>query len=45
MYVESLEALVPWYFALDHINYARWIPIHIRDMKSLSDEVGRMLVA
>lgn len=26
---------MPWFFALDHINYARWIPIHIRDMKSL----------
>ena len=43
LYVKSLEALVPWYFVLDHINYARWIPIHIRDMKSLSEEVGKML--
>ena len=23
------------FFALDHTNYSRWIPIHIRDMKSL----------
>ena len=29
LYLESLEALTPWFFALDHINYARWIPIHI----------------
>ncbi len=35
LYIESLETLVPWFFALDRINYARWIPIHIRDMKSL----------
>ena len=35
LYVEALESLAPWFFALDHINYARWIPIHIRDMKSL----------
>ena len=35
LFVETLEALVPWFFALDHINYARWIPIYIRDMKSL----------
>ena len=35
LFVETLEALVPWVFALDHFNYARWIPIHIRDMKSL----------
>ena len=39
LYVESLEALVPWFFALDHINYARWIPVHIRDMKSLPDSI------
>ena len=43
LYVESLEALVPWFFALDHINYARWIPFHIRDMKLLSDNVKKDL--
>ncbi|XP_065885996.1 uncharacterized protein [Dysidea avara] len=37
LYLESLKALTPWFFSLDHINYARWIPIHIRDMESLSD--------
>ncbi len=35
LYVECLKAIVPWFFALDHHNYARWIPIHIRDMESL----------
>ena len=35
LYVESLKSLIPWFFALDHQNYARWIPIHIRDMESL----------
>ena len=39
LYIESLEALAPWFFALDHTNYARWIPIHVRDMKSLSDDI------
>ena len=34
-YVESLKALVPWFFALDHQNYSRWISVHIRDMESL----------
>ena len=34
-YVESLKALVPWFFALEHHNYACWIPVHIRDMESL----------
>ena len=35
----SLEALIPWFFALDHTNYSRWVPIHIRDMKLLPDHV------
>lgn len=35
LYIESLKALAPWFFALDHHNYARWLPIHIRDMENL----------
>uniref|UniRef100_A0A1X7UZV2 Uncharacterized protein n=2 Tax=Amphimedon queenslandica TaxID=400682 RepID=A0A1X7UZV2_AMPQE len=39
MYIQTLKAITPWFFALDHQNYARWIPIHIRDMESLSSTV------
>ncbi len=39
LYVESLKSLAPWFFALDHQNYARWIPIHIRDMESLDTSI------
>lgn len=39
LYIEVLEALVPLFFALDHVNYARWLPIHIRDMRGLPKEV------
>ena len=35
LYVELLKELIPWFFAPDHHNYARWLPIHIRDMESL----------
>ena len=35
MYHDALTELVPWFFALDHTNYARWIPVHIRDMTEL----------
>ena len=41
LYVESLKALVPWFFALDHQNYARWIPVHIRDMESLPASIHK----
>ena len=39
LYVEVLEQLVHLFFALDHVNYARWSPIHIRDMKCLPDSI------
>ena len=35
LYVRVLEELTPLFFALDHVNYSRWMPVHIRDMKSL----------
>lgn len=41
LYVEALEDLVPLFFALDHVNFARWTPIHIRDMKSLPLSIAR----
>lgn len=34
-YIESLVRLTPWEFSTDHTNYARWLPIHIRDMSGL----------
>jgi hypothetical protein len=39
VYVEVLEELTPLLFALDHTNYSRWMPIHIRDMKSLPEPI------
>lgn len=35
LYVDSLKALVPWFFSMDHHNYARWISVHLRDMENL----------
>ena len=32
MYLDALTELVAWFHALDHTNYARWIPIHLKDM-------------
>lgn len=37
LYVESLQALAPYFFALDHYNYARWLPIHIQDLLELDE--------
>ena len=38
LYIESLTKIVPWMFSLDHIHYSRWLPVHIRDMLSLSEK-------
>ena len=38
LYIESLSQLVPWFFSLDHIHYARWIPVHLRDLVTLAEK-------
>lgn len=35
LYLSSLSAIAPWFFVLDHTHYARWLPVHIRDMTTL----------
>ena len=35
LHLAVLEKLTPLIFALDHVNYSRWMPVHIRDMKCL----------
>ena len=35
LYVHSLDKLLPWVFAFDHYNYARWISVHQFDMEML----------
>ena len=41
LHVEAMEELIPLFFALDHVNYARWASIHIRDLKSLPDNIAK----
>ena len=38
MYFHALTELAPWFYAIDHTNYAWWIPVHLRDMAELSSE-------
>ena len=40
-----LEALAPWCFALDRTNYARWLPVHIKDMKTLPPAIKDQSIA
>ena len=33
------KIVAPLFFGLDHVNYASWVPVHIRDMKSLPQPI------
>ena len=35
LYVQCLKEIAPWLFSMDHTHYARWLPLHIRDMEQL----------
>ena len=35
LYIQVLQKIAPLMFALDHPNYGRWLPVHIRDMMLL----------
>jgi len=37
LYIDALTKIVPWFFALGHTHYARWIPVHLHDMVSLKE--------
>ena len=34
-YVDILRSMMPWFFALDHTNYSRWMTVYISDILSL----------
>ena len=38
LYRESLSELIHYFFANNNINYARWLPIHLRDMMCLEKQ-------
>ena len=35
LHKDSIQSLLPWFFALDHINYTCWLSIHLMDMLTL----------
>ena len=39
LYTAVLKEITPLMFALDRINYARWLPVHIRDMAELPNKL------
>ena len=37
LYVQACDELCAWFHALDHMNYACWLPVHVRDMVELPE--------
>ena len=40
LYKDILFELIPYFFALDHVNYARWLPVHLSDMANFYPELN-----
>ena len=38
LYVQAGDKLCGWFHTMDHTNYARWLPIHVRDMVELAEK-------
>ena len=38
LYIDALTKIAPRFFALGQTDYARWIPVHLRDMVALEDK-------
>jgi len=36
MYLDALTQQAPWFHALDHTHYTRWISVHWKDMVELT---------
>ena len=45
LYLNCLDRLLALIFILDATNYSRWMPFHVRDMKSLPVSVKQMFQA
>ena len=35
MFINSLEKVIPWMFALDNTNYSRWLPVYLKSIMEL----------
>ena len=45
LYISMLHKMLPWFFATNHPNYARWLSVHLRDMCALEETVPEVAAA
>ena len=39
LYIQSLDEVTDWCHALDHTHYARWLPVHLKDLVELATKL------
>ena len=37
LHIQVSDKLVEWFHAFDHMNYARWMSVYLKDMVQLKD--------
>lgn len=38
LFLHCLEDILPWVFALGHVNYTRWLPASVQDLKQIQNQ-------
>ena len=38
LYLEALTGVIPYFFANNNVNYAHWLPVHLRNMMTLEQQ-------
>jgi hypothetical protein len=38
LFKECLKQMIPWFYLFDHIHYARWLSVHIKDLQELPEK-------
>ena len=39
--MDTLGQIIPWVFRFNHVHYARWLSVHLHDLKNLKDNLPR----
>src|SRR5260221_9119454 len=38
LFKDSLRQMMPWFFAFNHVHYARWLAVHLKDLEELEEK-------
>ena len=38
LHLKVTTKMIPYFFAMDRVNYSRWLPVYIMDMRNLQEK-------